>query len=142
IAIPPGGAKVGLEPGWRNAESADYADGRRWVRVGDEGVGSGGDRVIAVDCIATLAPPCGAGLWCCEGEAGPLAVALASPPVPLPMLWGGGTAEECRGSRAGHGGTPRSTEPTTTSPEPRPSRPTAPVHGSSCSRARTPPPRR
>src|SRR5690606_27878246 len=42
-------------------DSADYADGRRWVRVGDEGVGSGGDRVIVVDCISTLAPRCGAG---------------------------------------------------------------------------------
>src|SRR5690606_12306428 len=49
------------------------------------------------------------------------------------MLWGGGTAEEGRGSRAGRGGgTSRSREPTTTSPDLRPSRPTDPVQEAIC----------
>src|SRR5690606_36282642 len=74
------------------------------------------------------------GLWCCEGEAGSLALAaLASPPVPLSVLRRGGTAEARRAPRASHGsGTPQSTEPTTTSPDPRPSRRADPVYGSIC----------
>src|SRR5690606_25864623 len=45
IAISPGVAMVWLGSGWRNADYADlHADGRRWVRIPDRCVGSGGYR--------------------------------------------------------------------------------------------------
>src|SRR5690606_41156520 len=112
---------------------ADYADGRRWVRLRDEGVGSGGDRVIVVDCISTLAPRCIAGSGTALEEEVRRPSRWPHPLAPSPCYGEGGrprsAVDPVLTSEAQHHGI---TEPTTTSPDLHPSRRTVAVHGAIC----------
>src|SRR5690606_40486479 len=79
IANPPQVAKVSPGSGWRNADSADYADGRRWIRVRERWVGSGGarERLLWAPCSAVFL----------RGRHGRH---RTSRPFPRLITWGGG----------------------------------------------------
>src|SRR5690606_33950061 len=80
IGVGPGAPALRLPSGWRNAEDADSAEGRRWLRIRDRWVGSGGNRE------GVLWAPCPVGRRFRGHHTGHGTVR----PFPLPISWGGG----------------------------------------------------